>query len=250
MNAHHPHISARTWAHVIEQSLLETAWPTRCVACDKPGTLLCRSCWLNLAHIDQGQACPRCGGPYGQTQCTECNAVVLASAGIKQLPFSSCASVLVLDDAAHRIVTTYKDKGEQRLAAVMSAMMAKLVDPAWLADVQAVTFIPDSSAARRRRGFDHSQLLAMSLARRLGKSCLGLLARPHAEDQRALGRKDRMRNMAGALCANPAAKGRMPKSVILVDDVITTGATLFAASQVLAKAGVEDIRCITFARAW
>lgn len=231
-------------------ALMETAWPTRCVLCDKPGSLLCEPCWLSLPFIDQSMACPACGAPFGQVQCTECNSTMLAASGLERLPFESCRSVFSLDDRVRKMVTTYKDRDERRLATTMARMMMKLLDPAWVNAIEAVTYIPDTSSAVARRGFDHSRLLAQDTARLVGKPCLGLLRRPKATDQRTLGRKARLANMKDAFQINPAAQGRIPQNILLIDDVITTGATLYAATSKLASSGAQEVHCVTFARAW
>ena len=55
------------------EGLAEALWPTRCVGCDQPGTLLCDRCRAELPWIEQRLACPVCGAPFGFLTCTECD---------------------------------------------------------------------------------------------------------------------------------------------------------------------------------
>ncbi len=239
---------AALYAHGTAEAMAETLWPTRCAVCDAPGEVLCDACRLQLSYLDWWRACPCCGAPYGRVQCSECNAVMLAAAGRDALPHNGCASAVTYDDAAARIVRTWKDAGERRLARIMANLMAPVVPPAWLAETPLVTPVPATSAARSRRGFDHGTELSQAVAECLGLQTATLLARPRSLDQRALARRSRLANMQGRFQPLPGASA--PSSILLVDDVCTTGATLFAATDALRTAGAETVRCLTFARVW
>ena len=235
------------WARVLGRALAEAAWPTRCAVCDAPGAVLCERCARELPHIDWWGACPRCGAPWGRVQCSECNDVVLAASGRDRLPYDQAASAVILDGAAHAVACVFKDQGEQRLAVPMARLMAACAPPAWSAPGAVVSFVPASAAALRRSGFDHGALLGQAVADELGVPCAALLARPRAADQRRLGRRERAANMAHSLEALPGAAARGP--VILVDDVLTTGATLCAGADALRGAGAPAVYGLTFARA-
>lgn len=241
-----PELSGRALARLVRDAAVETLWPTRCAVCDAPGQVLCDQCARALPVIDWWAACPRCGAPWGRLQCCECNPVTLGASGRTTLPLAQAASAVALDEAARAVVVTYKDRGERRLADVMAGRMAACVPPAWLDEAQAVTFVPASAAACRRRGFDHGALLAEGVAQRLGLPCARLLSRPRSADQRGLTRAARGANMAGSLSALPKA---VEGPVIVTDDVCTTGATLCAAADALIAAGAPRVYALTFARA-
>ena len=245
----------------------ETLWPTRCVLCERPGAVLCERCMRGLPYLDWWRACPRCGAAYGRVQCTSCDDVSLARLGRKELPYNGCAAATMFDDATGRIVRTYKDHGERRLAQDMAACMARCAPPAWRFD--AVTFIPATLSAYRYRGFDHARLLSEHFVSCLAQDGEELAApvasapatsptsaaivplieaftRPQTRDQRKLSRAQRLSNLSGRFTAIPSAcEGR---SILIIDDVSTTGATLLDAADALHVAGATCVYCMTFAR--
>lgn len=240
--------AAAAYGRGAAEALAETLWPTRCAVCDKPGEVLCDRCRMNLSYIDWWRACPRCGAPYGLAQCTECNAVMLSALGRTEPAHDGCVGAVAYDDAAARIVRTWKDAGERRLARTMALIMARTVPPAWLAENPVVIGVPATSAARRRRGFDHGADLAHEVAMQLSLSVAPVLARPRSRDQRTLARRGRLENMGGRFRPLPGAS--VPDAALVVDDVCTTGATLFAAADAVREAGAAHVRCLTFARVW
>lgn len=224
--------------------MAETLWPTRCALCDAPGKVLCDACARKLPFLDQWRACPRCGSPFGRVQCDWCNPVSLAWFGRDDYPYAAAASATMFGEAAGRIVRVYKDQGEQRLAGVMAGFMARAVSPGWGFD--AVTFAPATKGAYRRRGFDHMELVARELAALLGRELVCALDRPIARDQRELGGRGRVDNLRGSFSAfNGVAEGRR---LLLVDDVMTTGSTMCAATDALLEAGAKQVFCLTFTR--
>lgn len=230
----------------------ETLWPTQCVICNKPGEVLCKRCQLNLPYIDQSRACSRCGAPFGQIQCSECNLVTLSHAHRTTLPFESCISVTVYTASAMKLIRTWKDEGERRLGVYLASMMAHMIKPIFpsedTSNLPTITFIPATKQACQRRGFEHAEQLAQLISKQSTLPYTSLFARPTSKDQRKFGRSERMKNMAGRflLSTNEA----LPDHVLIIDDVMTSGATLFAASDLLRQNGVSRITCLTFARVW
>lgn len=244
----------------------ELLWPTRCVGCDRPGTLLCPDCVASLPAIEQGLACPRCGAPFGRLVCTECTRCRerddegAGAAGDRERarlpaePFDELDAVCcygVHEWPLDRLVRAYKDGGERRASALLAALVCQAADDAGLmravAPPDAVAFVPCTPAAFARRGFDHMERVARAAGEGLGLPVVDVLARCDVADQRGLSREGRSANIEGSL----VALGRLDGArLLLLDDVVTTGATLGAAARVLRDAGACGVAATAVARAW
>ncbi len=145
---------------------------------------------------------------------------------------------------------TYKDGGEKRLANVMATMMARAVPLDW--PIDAITFVPASRDAVRRRGFDHGLLLAEEIATLLKRPVAKTLRNPTTADQRQLTQRERVENLSGSFAIKEGAAdiAKLATRLLLIDDVYTTGSTLCAASEALLETGFEEIRCATFTRVY
>lgn len=226
---------------------LEALWPTRCAICDAHGQLLCDQCRANLPYIDANWACPRCGAPFGMLACTECNDEALSLFQLERFPFDQMASAVMLTDESRRLATVFKDSGEQRLAGTIAGIMAPYLPPRWRDGAPVITFVPATRRAQLQRGFDHMELVAGALSDVVDIPAMHLLEVGASQDQRELGRRQRASNMAQRFAVRAGAE--MPETVILIDDVCTTGATLFAAAETLRSAGAKTLYALTFARA-
>lgn len=221
----------------LAEGLLEMVYPTRCAGCDLPGGVLCDDCRTRIAFIEAATACPRCGAPFGWLICTEC--------WDRELAFSQAVSVGTLEHPLSRAVTVYKDAGERRLADTLAELLARAVEP-WRDWASIVTHVPATTRARNRRGFDHAAEISAGLAHALDVPHATLLSRRRALDQRLLGRLERLSNAEGTFEAIASVQG----AVLLVDDVLTTGATVQDAARALTEAGADEVRVVTVARAW
>lgn len=220
------------------EGLAELFAPTRCAGCEYPGALLCSACRASLPRIDAISACPRCAAPYGRMLCTEC--------WDSELSFEAACALGELDGALARAVVLHKDAGERRLGDLLGGLLAEQIACEWLEWANAVVAVPATKAAKARRGFDHALAIGRGVARGREVPVLEVLQRHSVKDQRVLGRSDRARNSAGSF----EVVAEVPRRVILVDDVLTTGATLDAAACSLLDAGCEAVRVAVIARAW
>ncbi|MGN0295759.1 MAG: phosphoribosyltransferase family protein [Parafannyhessea sp.] len=234
----------------LADGMAELLWPTRCVGCDMPGELLCADCRAALPWIDQRWACPVCGAPFGWLTCTECARDWELAGTVCCLPFAGLAA---------RMVTCYKDEGEKRLAPVIAAAMLTSLDEAssWpgadggprfdACAYDGVCFVPATAEAYARRGFDHMECVAALFARGAGLPLADVLVRRSARDQRELGRDERAANLAGTVGVVEDVRGLR---LLLVDDVITTGATVREAARALLARGALAVSACSLARVW
>ena len=228
----------------------ELLWPTRCVGCERPGTLLCDECREHMPWICQRWACPHCGAPFGYLTCTECG---------RDWGLDALVCAAGYEGVARRLVTTLKDAHETRIAPVMAAAMATALDEAaaWEApdgrprfsadDLDAIAFVPATARAYARRGFDHMALVAEALSQLTGLPVADVLVRGPALDQRRLGRADRAENLEGSVSAIDDVSGMR---LLLADDVVTTGASMRACAAALRARGAARVVGCALCRVW
>jgi ComF family protein len=144
---------------------------------------------------------------------------------------------------ARELVRALKFRGATALAESMAAQIAAGT-PSDLLSGAALVPVPLHPKRLRSRGFNQAAVLAAALGGRAGLPVADLLVRSGpAAPQAGLHRAERRAGPAGI-----ATRGRAPARVLLVDDVVTTGATLAACSAALRRAGAADVSAVTFAR--
>ncbi len=213
--------------------MLDLLLPQRCVVCERGGSQLCADCRDALRRLEP-PLCARCGAPtaWPVERCREC-------AG-RRIAFASARAAIAYDDAARRLVHSWKERGLRRLATEAAALLAEQLAPR---SVDVVTFVPADRTRKLERGHNPAERLARELALAWELPCEPLLERRRGERQRGRSAEER-RSMRGAFRSTTA----VPRRVALIDDVYTTGATASAASTALRAAGARHVEVVTFAR--
>ena len=149
-------------------------------------------------------------------------------------------SLFAYEGGGARVVQALKFRDGRRLVGPLADGLTGLAAGA---AGSVVTWVPTTASRRQARGFDQSELLARALARRLDRPCRALLRRHPGPSQTGRDRAARAANVAFG-----ARRAHRARSVVLVDDVCTTGATLRAAHQALQVAGISEVTAMVVAR--
>jgi ComF family protein len=222
------------------------AWivPSTCAACgaertEVGGSGACRRCWESIRELDPAAACPGCALPAAGGRCRDC--------GDTPSPISRAAAFGEYEGTLKRLIGAYKFHGFDLLSAPFADRLARVARTSGLEQgAPAVVGVPSTGLRNRQRGFDPGALLARETARRLGLRALPALRRLRSSPpQSRLSRPERTANVAGVFEGAASAAGR---PVLLVDDIVTTGATAFAAARALHRAGASRVHLLVLAR--
>lgn len=161
--------------------------------------------------------------------------------------FRCCRSVYYYEDAVAESVRRYKFSGMPQYAEAYGKELAMMLLRC-RAEFDVLTWVPVSSRRRRERGYDQSLLLAQAVASELGVPCTQTLRKKRNNPPQS-GIREHDRRRANVLNAYEAVhpEGFAGRRVLLIDDVITSGATLSECSRVLKTAGAAEVFCATLA---
>ncbi|MFN8037096.1 MAG: phosphoribosyltransferase family protein [Acidimicrobiia bacterium] len=196
--------------------LLDLVFPARCAGCGEVGAAVCDGCRLRL------RPAPPLGAPVGVDR---------------------LVAAFEYEGVARELVARVKYRNERAGVGLLADAVVRSLGQAGIGRPTVVTWVPTTAERRRSRGFDHAALLARAVARGLHVPARGLLVRVGGPPQ--TGRPAAQRRAGPQFAARlPAGEG----TVLLVDDVVTTGATLRAAARALRSAGAPAVVAAVAAR--
>ncbi|TCO73465.1 ComF family protein [Rhodovulum euryhalinum] len=232
------------------QSALRLIYPPRCVSCGEMverDFALCATCWGQMDFIS-GLVCDCCGTPLpgeenGEPEyCDECLA--------RPRPWSRGRAAVLYRDKARKLVLAFKHGDRTDLARPAADWMLRAARPI-LSPGMVVAPVPLHRWRMVTRRYNQSALLSQAIARNAGFTHWpDLLVRTRkTRVQDGMGAEERFANLAGALTVHPRYRERLrDRMVLLVDDVMTSGATLSAAADACLAAGADEVRVLVLAR--
>lgn len=230
-------------------ALLNLLFPPQCLSCDAlvgaHGTL-CMDCWRGV-HFIAPPCCACCGLPFefdiGEgAMCGEC----LREAP----PFARARAALRYDDHSRALITKFKYADQTLLAPIYGKWLAS-AGRELIAASDVIVPVPLYYWRFVGRRYNQAALIAQALARHSSLPVLpdALLRTRHTQPQAGLTRAQRLDNVKGAFEANPRRAGDIHgKGVLLIDDVMTTGATIRQCARALTAAGAASVNVLTLAR--
>jgi ComF family protein len=206
--------------------IIDLLFPPKCCFCGK----------IVFTHRDD--VCPACW-----------ETLPGLSGGESRIEFAArCISALKYEGAVRRGFLRYKFSGDYWLGEVFGEILAGVVFEALDGEFDAVTWVPLSARRRRSRGYDQAKILADTVAGLLGFPLIPSLAkkRDTAANSSLKNADERAPNVSGAYEPLPGIENRR---LLLIDDVLTTGATLSECAGTLLRGGASRVVCATFAEA-
>jgi len=221
--------------------------PLSCPLCgdnppDTGGFPLCRECFESLHRKDGTVRCIRCGVKITQPRPTVCITCM------KNPP--PLDHIYVYADFSGKLreaIILLKFRKNRMVSRPLAALLSDLSIP----PVEAIVPVPLGKVRLAERGFCQSYQIARHLSRRLPAPVLDdlLFRTRETAPQSLLPRKERIRNVRGAFRLNSRYERNLPGTVLIVDDVMTTGATIYESARTLKKAGVQTVHALVLARA-
>ena len=223
------------------KKFLNDALFPNCFTCDLCGieTFGCNLCpdCLKTVSFNNGTVCPVCGRKTCLAEiCMECKA--------KAPVFKKAVSPLVYENGSAQLIAKFKNGSAYLKDYFADIISEKLKD---FPEFDCIVYVPATEKSEYKRGYNQSELLAKSLSERIDKPVFNVLVKvKDTSEQKSLSRKERENNLNGCFKVEKRdlIKGR---NVLLVDDVLTTGATADALSKKLLSAGAAHIYLATVA---
>ncbi|WP_243370443.1 ComF family protein [Microvirga solisilvae] len=231
------------------KAALGLLYPPSCIACQgatgEPHGL-CAACWSGIRFIER-PFCERLGTPFQ----VDLGQSLLSPAAIADPPvFQRARAVAEYDGTASLLVHRLKYNDRLELARALGTMMTR-AGAELLAEADVIVPVPLHRWRLWRRRFNQAMALAQIVAAESGVPCDPSLLHRVKRTRRQVGltKAQRQENLQGAFRVLPEAKARLKgKTVLLIDDVLTTGSTANAASRALLRGGAAKVDILAFAR--
>ena len=232
---------------------LRMIYPDHCLTCnalvDGSGAL-CGDCWADTPFIS-GLICDKCGTPLPGDPAEEKDEELLCDDCMTTpRPWKRGRAALRYDGKARKLVLGLKHGDRGDLAAPLAGWMARAADPLLRAD-SLIAPVPLHRSRLFRRRFNQSALLASALGDETGHQvCNDLLQRiTRTQSLDGKSKEERFAMLAHTIRVNPRRVSKLQnRPVVLIDDVMTSGATLTACSEALIAAGCKDVNILVLAR--
>ncbi len=228
---------------------LDALLPPQCLSCgalvDSPG-VLCAACWDKVAFPGPPQ-CAACGWPFE----FDSGAGALCAACVRRRPvYRRARAVMVYGDTSRRLILAFKYGDRTDAAPAFGRWLAR-AGKELIAEAEVIVPVPLHWTRLFSRLYNQAALLAHALGKQSGLpvACDLLVRRKPTPSQGRLSPSARRRNVRGAFAVRPSRRGRLEgRRVLLVDDVLTTGATAAACARTLLRAGAASVDVLTLAR--
>ncbi len=215
-------------------------FPEKCPLCGKTlkiNEAFCFCCGSDEVRLS-ADCCEYCGK---ERELCSCDTVFTT-------PLNHITGVFSYDGIIRNMLISFKFAGRKNLYRYFGDCLTERVATVYAdTDFDAVTYVPSSAESLKERGYNPSQLIAEQTAKKLFLPCDDLLIKSkETEKQHNLKAKERITNIKGSvtLKGNPNLNG---KTILLCDDIKTTGATLGECANILLKHGAKDVYCATVA---
>jgi ComF family protein len=233
-------------------TILYLVFPVDCAACGRPAAerrlpFFCRSCWDSIRPLE-GPLCPRCGRPFDSPLALAFSPGHLCRPCRDKPPrYDRALAPYRYEGVLEQAIRLFKYRRRDALAIPLADLMLVWADRLPPADL--VMPVPLHPSRLRTREFNQSLLLADRIAYRLGLplSFESLARIRETRPQTELDRRDRARNVRRAFAVRDP-EGLENRRVLLVDDVLTTGATVNDCARALRRAGAASVAVLTLAR--
>lgn len=224
----------------VVQGLLDALYPFRCPVCDEivmpKGQLICRGCFEVLSFVRQ-PVCKKCGKEVFCSTveyCLDCSR--------HRRSFEYGVALLNYDERARHSMAGIKYRNKrQYLEFYVEAVCVRFGRQILRMGADALVPVPIHPSRRRKRGFNQAEILAEGIGGKLGiPVCSGLLVRnKRTAPQKELSPLERLKNLEEAFAVGTGVEDM--ESVIIVDDIYTTGSTVEACTRMLKAAGVKRV---------